>query len=151
VELCYLSLHLLASDDLLHYIYGPFAAVLLQVANIVAGNTRSDEQQAGLPSQTLVTLHLNLFLAQAGAQGAQQPVQWPPVIPSGSNAVNLTRYELKSPVGLRHERSVIFEQADRIFRYSVEMDAVGICAFSSLYSQRKSVATEVVGGEVTAG
>jgi len=104
-----------------------------------------------LPSQTLVTLHLNLFLAQAGEQGAQQPVEWPPVIPSESNAVNLTRYELKSPVGLRHERSVIFEQADRIFRYSLEMDAVGICAFSSLYSQRKSVAKEVVGGEVTAG
>ena len=103
-----------------------------------------------LPSRTLVTLHLNLFLDRASAQPEQQPGEWPPAILTGTNAASLTRYEVRPPMARSHESSVAFGQADRGFLYSVQTDAAGVSAFTSFCFHLKSTATGLIGGGVSA-
>lgn len=103
-----------------------------------------------LPSRTLVTLHLNLFLHSAAGQPEQQPGEWPPAILTGTNAATLTRYEVRPALAAGFEQSVVFGRGERSYVYSSLSDAAGVCAFTSFAFHLKATTTGLIGGGVPA-
>ncbi|GAB4431954.1 MAG: hypothetical protein OHK0011_14790 [Turneriella sp.] len=102
-----------------------------------------------LPSRTLVTLHLNLFLHAAAGQPEQQTGEWPPAMITGINAATLTRCEVRPALSAGFEQSVLFSLGERSYVYSVLTDAAGIYAFTALAFQLKTSTTGLIGGGVS--
>lgn len=85
-----------------------------------------------LPSRTLVTLHLNLFLHAAAGQPEQKPGVWPPALLAGTRAATLTRYDFRQPLATGVEQSVVFGRGELSYVYSALSDAAGVYAFTSI-------------------